>query len=733
MFNKPKCFTYNLEITRKEKNHNMKKTKLKSLFCLAISSLALSGVLTSCSVDEYVASKDEIMKQLSEFAFETSDNVVLDINYGPLASRALVKVYDENPLANATQEDETPKGETVFTTFLDEEGRFVGEVNIPAHVNHLYFYTASMAAPMLMDAKLDGNEVKVMSKEVAARTANATRSTRTVADDQLVVRKLNSSENGGTAKNFYTIYDGWDNYGRVNDVNGLVDVGALTEDDVKSIEHYFWYIGESATKWIKPGNPEGDRLTRLRNLRVDDVNMLVQEQYEENGQIHDVESAEVWFTFLTEYAWNQNTVGYYFFNKNNPPKSPAEIDKKFIILPHASKPNEAPFGVKGNELYHNEYAPTYTNQRVQLLYVDENGKVSKNFPPNTEIGFFLIANGFKCDNPNVGTETIDGITYNTRVNGKINTNGTTYYSNYQFNGGSLETGTSANKNPNKRFVACRLANGTVVYGCEDGGNESYDDMMFTLTASPNKAIHTKEGSELQSIPQKYVPRTYTDKSENYTYAFENMWPDGGDYDLNDVIVRLKRTITKDQFNAVSKVVDNFSFEVNQHTASSCSFAIQTSHKGDRYTLPTGAWYEEETGSFFLADDVRNSNVNHKTLTLTREFDHPVTLDQILNELNPFIVNQSKGVDCHTNGRVEIHLPMGEVTSMGMHIDNTKNPAKAWYISDDGKAPYALKIPGTTFDPCDERVRIGSGSGAYPNFHKWVNSLGKEYKDWYMNK
>lgn len=708
----------------------MKMTNFKSLFCLAISSLALSGIFTSCSEDEFIANKDLVSK-LEKFAFNTSEGVTIDIDYGPLATRALVQVYEENPLANATEYDQTPKGQTIFTAFLDDNGQFIDEVEIPAHVKHLYFYTGSMAAPLLMDAKIDGNEVKVMSKDVAAKYAKATRSTRTVDDDQLVVRQLNSNENGGSAQNFYTIYGGWDNYGRVNDVNGLVDEGALTADDVQSIEHYFWYVGENVTSWSKPGNPTGDRLKRLRDLRVDDVNMVVQKQYEENGQTYDVESAEVWFTFLTEYAWNQNTVGYYFFNKNNPPKSPSEIDKKFILLPHASKPNEAPFGAKGNELYYNEYAPTYTNQRIQLLYVDENGKASKNFPPNTEIGFFLIANGFKCTGYNKGTETIDGITYDTRVNGKINTNGTTYYSNYQFNGGSVD---GSGSNIKKRFVACRLANGTVVYGCEDGTNESYDDMMFTITASPNKAIHTQEGSVLQEIPQKYVPRKYTvDQSEKYTYAFENMWPDGGDYDLNDVIVRLSRTITKDQFNNVSKVVDNFTFDVNQHTTSSCSFAIQTSHKGDRYTLPAGAWYEEETGSFFFAEDVRNSNVNHKTLTLTREFDHPVTFKQIQEELNPFIVNQSKGVDCHTNGRVEIHLPMGEVTSMGMHIDNVKNPAKAWYISDDGKAPYALKIPGTTFDPCDEKVRIGSGAGAYPNFHKWVNSLGKEYKEWYKNK
>lgn len=680
-----------------------------------LGSVALSGVMASCSVDEFISNKDLVSK-LEKFHFETSEEVTLNIDYGPLATRALVQVYEKNPLAGATEEDQTPKGQTIFSAFLDENGQYQGTISLPAHVKHLYFYTGSMAAPQLTDAKVDGNCVKVASPAIEH---NATRATRAIVPDnqQLVVRKLESSEKVGNANNFYTIVGGWDEYGKPENINGNIDEGDLTGDDVLSIEHYFWMGATS-----KPSSVTEERKARLNAMKVDNVNMVVQEQYEENGVIYDVESAEIWFTFLTEYAWNENTVGYYFFDKNNPPKSADKIDKKFVILPHTSKPNHYPFDKKQSYCYPTDKYPVHTNMRVQLLYVDKDGHATKNFPPNVEVGFFLISNGFKCGDYTGDKITVDGKEYTTRKAGYVNTTGKTFYSNYKFNEGQ-----------EKRYVACRLADGTVVYGNEDGSDGSFDDMMFTVTASPNKAIHTEGGSTLQSIPAQKVPRTYTDQSEVFTYAFENMWPDGGDYDLNDVIVRLSRTITKDQFNDVSKVVDNFTFDVNQYTTSSCSFAIQTSHKGDRYTLPAGAWYEEETGSFFFAEDVRNSNVNHKTLTLTREFDHPVSFNEIQNELNPFIVNQSKGVDCHTNGRVEIHLPMGEVTSMGMKINNVKNPAKAWYISDDGQAPYALKISGTTFDPCDEKVRIGSGAGAYPNFHKWVNSLGKEYKDWYKNK
>ena len=707
------------------------KTRFSQLFSFAICMFAVSFFSVSCSEDEFINNKGNLLANLQDFRFSTTQNVMLDVDYGQLSSRALIEVYGENPLENATAENQAPQGDVIFSAFLDEKGTYCGEVEIPAHVKHLYVYSPSMSAPQLMDADLKSNIAKFKSSVATSRSI----STRTVSDDKLVVRKLNSKENGGSAQNFYTIVGGWDDYGKVEDPNHLVDEGTLTGDDVNSIEHYFWMIDNNKTSWSKPGNPEGARLKRLQSMRVEDVNMVVQEQYEENGQIYDVESAEVWFTFLTEYAWNENTVGYYFFDKNNPPKSAAEIDKKFVILPSASKPKDYPFdNITGGSRTHfyplNSY-PTEINQRIQLLYVDNNGKVSKHFPPNTEIGFFLISNGFrvgKKEDYTGANETIDGFTYTPRVNGLINTNGTTYYSNKNFNSGDDNNV----KNPKSRYVACRLANGTVVYGCEDGTNSSYDDMMFTITASPNKAIHTQEGSVLQEIPQKLVPRTYTDNSENYTFAFEDIWPNGGDYDLNDVIVRLSRKITKDQFNDVSEVVDEYTFEVNETTKAKDAFGVQigTSHKGN-ISLPNGAWFEDETGTIFLTENARA--IDGQTLRVVRTFSHPITFDEIKNELNPFVVNQSSGPGCRDNSRIEIHLPMGEVTSKGKHVDNVKNPAKAWYISDDGKYPYALKISDHNFVPCSPGVKIGSGQGAYPDFNSWVNSLGQNFKTWYKNK
>lgn len=682
---------------------------------MALYTCLMVDVFASCSVDDFISNRNETSKQ-NKFDFNTSNEVSLNIDYGPLASKSLVQVYSENPLEEATAEDQSPKGDLVFSAFLNESGCFNGSINLPGHIDHLYFYTSSMAGPQVLDAKVDGNDIDIDG--TATRATRAIPQTRAVPDNELIFRKLNDNEKSGSADNFYTITGSWDEYGKAQDINHIMDEGKLTGDDVLSIEHYFW-MGSTT----KPSGVSTERAQRINSMKVNNVNMVVQEKYEEDGITYDVESAEVWFTFLTEYAWYENTVGYYYFDMNNPPKSPSDIDKKFVILPNSSKPNHYPFDqTRTDYVYPIEKCPTHTNQRVQLVYVDKDGKASVHFPPNVEIGFFLISNGFQCGNYLGEDMIVDGKTYKIRKAGRINTDGVTYYSNAKFN-----------SNAAQRYVACRLQNGTVVYGAEDGSDGSYDDMMFTITASPNKAIHTEGGNTLTSIPQQKIERKYTDVSEKYTYAFEDLWPNGGDYDMNDVVIRHSRKITKDQFNDVTKVVDDFSFDNNTTTNSINAFAIQlpAGHRGDKYTIPSGCWYEESTGSYFITDDVHK--VFGKTVSIEREFEHPISFAEIQNELNPFIVNQTKGVGCKSEGRIEIHLPMGEVTSMGMKVDNVKNPAQAWYISDDGQYPYALKISGLDFVPCDHQVRIGSGAGAYPNFNKWVKSLGKEYKEWYKNK
>ena len=103
-----------------------------------------------------------------------------------------------------------------------------------------------------------------------------------------------------------------------------------------------------------------------------------------------------------------------------------------------------------------------------------------------------------------------------------------------------------------------------------------------------------------------------------TYAYEDIWPNGGDYDLNDVIIEHKRAISFNSNNYVLKVEDTF-VPVQQSGAATYSnaFAVQyvASQRGS-IELPAGAVDETETSSVILFPDAKSVQGNEFTVTRT---------------------------------------------------------------------------------------------------------------------
>lgn len=340
--------------------------------------------------------------------------------------------------------------------------------------------------------------------------------------------------------------------------------------------------------------------------------------------------------------------------------------------------------------------------RIQLLYVDDKGQVSDKFPPNTEIGFFILSDGYHA--PSVTTETIDGKEYQVRSSRKINASLSAIISN------------SASKE-SSRYIALQLPDNALAYGVEDGSDASYDDMLFTVSANPNLAIHTN--SDLAD-DSKVEPVTDIDTTKDlytHTYAFEDIWPTGGDYDLNDVVVEHKRTYTYNQFNFVKQVVDKFTIRsIADHTD---GFAIQLDPaKHGTMILPEGAVWEEATNSLILTKKVTNGQV----ITLTRNLNGINKADIDNEELNPYIINYTLTTD--PNARIEVHLPGLAVTSKGMKIGEGNSD---YYVDETVRYPYAIRIPVGGFKLSPEGVRIND---YYPDYIQWTKSKGKEKTDWY---
>lgn len=623
-----------------------------------------------------------------EFNFDTTNDVTLDIDYGSFAGRAYVEVYENNPLAKISENDQSPKGDVLFSTFLDEKGAFHGTMSIPACANHLFIYSPTWGVPMLKEGDVIDGVAQIRNEETPASRGVLTR-----AGENYVIRALNSNEITDVNKNFYTINGGWNVYGRTNNENDIITPGTLSSNVITDIQSKLWN-----GKTSKPSGLNNSK------YRVNDVNVQVLESYiDENGEIQEVENAEIWFTMLTEAGWNENSIGYFFHEIGTTPDL-SKI-KKYIILPNVSVSGHVPFGVQGksNAFYPGREAPAYANMRFQLLYEDENGNVSKYFPPRTQVGFFILSNGFGSGSINGSDITEDGVTYNTRKTGKIKADAALY---------SSLSGTN-------RYIALKLPDESLVYGVEDGtGDNSLDDILFTVTASPNKAIHTMAELPAENMVTTVMEKLTTTTISPRTYAYEDNWPGGGDYDMNDVVVEHTRTITFNQYNYVNKVEDCFVF--NNSSVDQNAFAIQIDpQKRGTITLPEGAVDEPETNSIILTTDVHKVN---GPLVITRIL-NGINKGDIENEdINPYIINYSQSKS--ESSRIEVHLPGLGITSKG-YKGNGGN--SAYYVNEDVTFPYGIKIPVGAFKSCPSGVRIDS---FYPNFSGWTESKGKSQTDWY---
>lgn len=661
---------------------------------LLICATALAA-LTSCVDNElyrYHNPQDDV-KDASEYLdFRTTGMVDVSLNYGSLCAGTLVEIFAQDPTLTMTESSSVPTDEALFKAHLDENGRYEAAVELPTACETVYVYANSYAAPQLLRANVENGRLVV---ETAAPAKALARRTRANAD--LAVFPVAGSTN------MFSLFSGWNEYGNVSgyDANGILAEGSLSANFYSALQYTLW---NGAT--TKPGGLNNRKWAQGSDV----VNAVIDKEGldPETGEMRTIESANLFFTFVGEAAWYENGVGYYYYETGKAPASPAEL-KKFLILPNASIPYHAPYGEKGTagNNFTAANAPAYSNMQVQLLYVDDEGNVSTDFPAGLTVGFFLVSDAMQSAKATDKTFTPTN---------------TTFYSNEAWN-----------PNAEKRFIALQSADGSMVFGCEDSKSDfSADDMLFTLSASPNFAL--KKNPELPVIPEDIVTIQYTTQHSLQTYAFEDIWPNGGDYDLNDVIVEHRRGVTFNQKNFVSEVADTF-VAVQPRNSAYCRNAFAVQYAPDlrgTITIPLQSTDEQETHSVVLFPHAEQAM--GKTFVIRRQFTNSLSsgVTKALfdsEDINPFII-----VDYVAGqpNRTEVHLPKHQATSMA-DPEQIGSLDDAYYLNKDNRHPFAIKLPIVGWRPVTETVTIGSTNNSYPLYNKWVDSGCTAEKDWYLYK
>jgi hypothetical protein len=649
---------------------------------------ALSGCRDQQDLYVPPTDEDNSLKPITEyFDFHTSQQVYISINYGKANAQVLLQFYAEDPrVMNEDSLSYQMQGTPLYSVFTDDEGCFKGKVEVPTSLQSLYVYSPYWGAPTLFQVQLtDGRFSLSLPQAVSRNLHSATR----------VAESLSYSlyKDG-----FYSLVE-WNQYGRVTDHNDLYADGPFSGAFINGIRRALWN-GQD----VKPNNLDNSAYTASTAITNTSILGTV---VDENGQTQTVESATITLNFLFEAGWFENTLGYYYYPTDACPSSPSAL-KKFILIPNTSIAYNAPYGEpgKGYDEYDASLAPMQINTSITLLYEDENGQLTPHFPPGYTIGYFMISNGFNSAN---GDILLSGTLHQSKNGTKLPVN--IYYSNNEWNSGQT-----------KRFISATAPDGTLIYGIEDGQDKSYDDAVFTISSSPNIAIQEPERKPLN--PTEFQLTFFDDVQR--TYAYEDIWPTGGDYDMNDVVVQHRSQVEMDSRNNVYTVKDYFTpVQLKGSALYGNAFAVQFGDQtGNTHSFPEGSVWEESTGTLIL---FANANAAcGQTFTVTRDFKGFLTKSQLATDvstLNPFIIPQYVA---GSESRVEVHLPKLSATSKADHsLINSADDA--YYINKDGKHPFAISVPGLEYIPANEGILINEH---YPYFTDWVTSGGEKNKDWW---
>ena len=643
----------------------------------AIVTAALIALLTGC-MEKDLYDPDHGKESLPDpgeyFGFETRGDVTLSVNYDLPGLVALLEVYDEDPMEVVDNVSVKKEGvEALFKIYTDGNGKYEGKMNIPTSVESVYLYTSSWGAPQCV--KLDIKE-GVASFDMSKKTspsANRTNKATTRSYDfskGSVPYLINSGANlyslckWGDAGQLFYVFDYQNRYEDFNPNPGYITrVDKVGNEGIGALtDRMMQFFGNSA-----------DNSGLVRESGV--TNMTVQQ----DGTTLDV-------VFVNRSASYNNTFGYYYY-KTGEGVDPAKV-KKYIVFPNVMMVSQ--------ELMNESILKC--GDKVRLRYFGEDGKPVETFPKGYTVGWFIYADGYNYVNSG-------------QYRNEINVNK------------PLLTSNPVNGKEQSFITVKDAKSGKVIIGVEDGGNKSYCDLLFYVDASPESSI---DDSGRPSIPDNDKPVEKPDAQENKkgTLAFEDIWPNGGDYDMNDVIIEYNRAIYFNAENMISKIVDTFTPTYDGAMYEN-AFAYQID-KGQfgQVTSDQDVKVENETSSIIVFPSVKQA-VKGKvgTCTITRTFEKASFEKENLKGYNPYIiVKYAAGQE----GRTEVHLPKYAPTSYA-DMSLIGSGEDAYYIDREGVYPFAIDIPMLDFIPVTETHNIDT---EYPYFKEWAVSKGSKYTDWY---
>ncbi|MGI4021127.1 MAG: LruC domain-containing protein [Janthinobacterium lividum] len=463
------------------------------------------------------------------------------------------------------------------------------------------------------------------------------------------------------------------------------------------------------------------------------------------SNINVTAQSDVWITYVSEGALYQSSLAYYTYNTNNPPTRTSGgtivdgIDEVTMVFPNTSGIGSGG-GLKPGD-------------KVKL----------GTFKPGTTIAFVLLQNSWTGSAINLKSQKFySDASLNPESTAALRKHSVVLYDNVHklyllgfedINRESvaLNPGNYSTDNDFNDIVFYATANpiggisNVGVPPIDNGGDSDGDGVLDPLDAFPTD-------------PTKAYISYFPSKTTFAQLAFEDNWPNKGDYDMNDLVINYRYTLVLNAKNEALTIQGDYKI-----AASGASF-----HNGFGVQLPVNAsLVKSVTGqqtmsnyiqfasngveagqskaviipfdnhealihnpdySYFINTLNEKDKVQSSTASVLVTFTAPLSIASLnISSINPFLISDlRRGYEVHLPG----YLPTDKANKalFGTADDASLVSGRSYYTSKENW-PWAISFNDTSFKYPLERVII---TDAYPHFSEWTSSNGTSFTDWYSN-
>lgn len=717
---------------------------MKSISLLFMVAMMMMG----CSkTDLYQGNNEEpdpeptpVKPEANLFDFSTTQSVNLGVDYSASnAGAVFFSIYAEYPMSDDTDPVLKTDIQPVFESFTNISGIFNETVTLPAYAEHLYIYTGNFfVKDQLLECDVIGGSAKVTAKASPAATRGAFAMTRGDATNSLetlyqlsflVDWRTGDKTEERIYKDWHTPLGTWDadtgrpNYLMTSD-NANYSKLAFTTDEMKGIKQT---IGNALT-----------------NKKTCDT------RYRQPYDLILDKKSEVAVTVVGgNTCWN-STMGYYYYTADNVPTKPEDLNI-IMLFPNTQDGQSTFIKSKGNNYYGN--IALNDGDMVQLMYYPNiaNGDYSgatTEFPKGMRIGFILKSNGWGMQKT-VGDKkyynSYKGDLKNSNVGRQYNawassTEGLSYSSDDEQQN-KEDAGTYKFPNPTGQARTAKFAYQNAdgqqyaIVSFEDACNDDdYDDFILAL----------KPVGVFEELPTPDQKETKT----NGVYAYEDLWPSEGDYDMNDAVVDFSQVwnwYTRDVVNEAQKIIKETinltTYQNYVRLKSGLAVTIKNKVAPSSVKMKTIKGADVKEVNFTTEDEPDGSKVYLLTDDITGtlgtqfvivfEYNDGITEGQ-KSSVKPFIY-RAEG-----ESRWEVHVPFEAPTSkMNLSYFGTEDDlsTNGRYYVNKTDYPFAFFLSGVTIEPFKSTILLRDNektpiSTLYPGFLEWSTSKGSKNKNWY---